>query len=820
MAAAASPADPLRLVLFGLPGAGKSSLLGALAQAAESQSHLLDGRIADPSPNLADLRRAVYQHGSPDPGREIVSYSFDYEPAGKAAPVGAVVLDCDGRAADALIRNPTPIEGALSQEMLNADALVLAVDASEPLERLDADFAEFDHFLSRMEHRRGERTEVGGLPVFLVLTKCDKIVRPGATTTDWLEQIEERKREIGRRFRKFLAGREAAHLPAGFGRIHLQLWATAVWRPPLAGAQTNPVDPYGVAELFRQCLDQAALFRDRRDNSAHRLVQMTLATVGGVLALLIAAASLVASDALHQPPSALQIQVESLRSMEPAAAAERLRGSPERLRPHLDRWRTIHDDPDFARLPASLRTYVEDRQSELETYIPWLEKLEDAPSPRDAVTEEDLRDLQTQLAGPLAPPRPDWTATEAGRLWIGRSAETKAFITAIDDLRTWYQRAYDDADALWTFTGYSTGGLDWTGWARDVEKQLDPARKPPHADGDVVAGVDPPLSYAVVKEFGSVTAARQQWEAARDRLRRLRDVGAALGLIDGLKGKPPVFVVPADGLTLQQAAERFQQLRTDYPDYEAVFAQGKPLPAAAAADVRARARANYERLLEPARALVLLKLHEAPSGDPAAPDRETRARWGPVREWLKAPAELAGWRGLAWTLARLADPGAPEPVNDLASFLDKDTFSIDINSINLIIPDALEIHPLTGESLHLVLTPSSGAPQTERALNPAGEGQRVGERPYREYLFESEPGGKLDYAPGADLYATLTLADRKEFRWDRSRSRLYRFEALRLEPALLEKDKPITEGKDVQLQTRPEGGVPKVPDLMPYVDLK
>ena len=800
-------ADPLRLILFGLPGAGKSSLLGALAQAAESQPRLLDGRIADPSPNLADLRRSVYHHGSPDPGHQIVSYSFDYEPTGKATPLGAVVLDCDGRAADELIRDPAPIAGALSEEMLAADALVLAVDASAPLERLDADFGEFDRFLSRMEHRRGERTDVGGLPVFLVLTKCDKIARPGATTADWLEQIEERKREIGRRFRKFLAGREAARLPPGFGRIHLQLWATAVWRPALVGAEANPADPYGVAELFRQCLDQAAAFRDRRDNSAHRLVQMTLATVGGVLALIIAAASLVGADALHQPPSPLQIQVESLRSMEPATTAERLRGSPERLRPHLDRWRTIHDDPGFARLPADLRTYGEERLAELETYIPWLETLEATPAPRDAVTEEELRDLREELAGSLAPPRADWFATDAGRLWSEKSAEAKAFITAINDLRTWYQRAYDDADALWTFTGHSAGGLDWTGWARDAAKRLDPALKP--ADYD-----------AVVTEFGSVTAARQQWEAARERLRRLRDVGAALGLIDGLKGKPPVFAVPADGLTLEQAAVQFQQLRADYPDYEAVFTQGQTLPAAAAAEIRARARVNYERLLEPARALVLHKLQEASSGDPTAPGRETRARWRPVREWLTAPAELAGWRGLAWTLARLADPAAPEPVNDLASFLDKDTFSIDIKTISLIIPDALEIRPLTGEALQLTLSPLPGGARTERAFAPAGEGTRVEEQPYRAYRFEAAPDGKLDYAPGDDFYAALTLVDRKALRWDRSRSRLYRFEVLRMEPALLERDKPAAEGKDIRLQTLPEHGIPAVPDLMPFVDLK
>jgi hypothetical protein len=156
----------------------------------------------------------------------------------------------------------------------------------------------------------------------------------------------------------------------------------------------------------------------------------------------------------------------------------------------------------------------------------------------------------------------------------------------------------------------------------------------------------------------------------------------------------------------------------------------------------------------------------------------------------------------------------------LASFLDKDTFSINISSINLIIPDALEVRPLTGEAFRLVLTPASGGAKTERAFNPSGEGTRVGERPYREYPFKVEPDGKLDYAPGDDLYATLALADGKALRWARSRSRLYRFEALRMEPALLEKDKPSAEGRDVQLQTRPEGGAPKTPDLMPFVDLK
>src|SRR4029077_13738128 len=131
---------------------------------------------------------------------EGVPYSFAYEAA------GAVVLDADGHAADAVLRDGAA--GTLPREMLHADALVLAVDAFAPPEPLDADFADFDRFLCWTEQHRGMRTDVGGLPVFLVLTKCDLLPRPGETTADWLERIEERKREVGGRFHDFLAGRD------------------------------------------------------------------------------------------------------------------------------------------------------------------------------------------------------------------------------------------------------------------------------------------------------------------------------------------------------------------------------------------------------------------------------------------------------------------------------------------------------------------------------------------------------------------------------------------------------------------------------------
>lgn len=47
--------DALRVVLFGLPGAGKSSLLAALPQAAGASPHLLNGRIANPTTRNASV---------------------------------------------------------------------------------------------------------------------------------------------------------------------------------------------------------------------------------------------------------------------------------------------------------------------------------------------------------------------------------------------------------------------------------------------------------------------------------------------------------------------------------------------------------------------------------------------------------------------------------------------------------------------------------------------------------------------------------------------------------------------------------------------
>src|SRR5438067_3218060 len=72
--------DALNIVLFGMPAAGKSSLLGALAQAAQAQEHLLNGRLTDLSHGLDELRRRVYDESPRRTAEEVVPYPVDFEP--------------------------------------------------------------------------------------------------------------------------------------------------------------------------------------------------------------------------------------------------------------------------------------------------------------------------------------------------------------------------------------------------------------------------------------------------------------------------------------------------------------------------------------------------------------------------------------------------------------------------------------------------------------------------------------------------------------------------------------------------------------------
>src|SRR4051794_34192676 len=100
-APATAPAgQALRIVLFGMPDAGKSSLLGALAQAAQTQEHVLNGRLIDKSQRLLELQRRLYEDRPRETLEEVAPYEVSLEPFGPKGgpappPVSAVLCDCD-----------------------------------------------------------------------------------------------------------------------------------------------------------------------------------------------------------------------------------------------------------------------------------------------------------------------------------------------------------------------------------------------------------------------------------------------------------------------------------------------------------------------------------------------------------------------------------------------------------------------------------------------------------------------------------------------------------------------------------------------------
>src|SRR5207248_6740154 len=128
-------ADALRIVLFGLPHAGKSSLLGALAQAGQTQENLLPGHLTDLTHGLTELQQRVYEGKPLEAPAEVVPYPVTFTPGASGEERQVVLLDCDGRVANDLLVQRDALEAdsdkhPLLKAILEADALILPVDPS------------------------------------------------------------------------------------------------------------------------------------------------------------------------------------------------------------------------------------------------------------------------------------------------------------------------------------------------------------------------------------------------------------------------------------------------------------------------------------------------------------------------------------------------------------------------------------------------------------------------------------------------------------------------------------------------------------------
>lgn len=850
--------DDLRLVLFGMPAAGKSSLLGALARAAESQEHVLGGRLVDPSHTLDELEKQVYESTMHRTADEVVPYVVHFEPiegngqASTPGPVDAVLMDCDGRVAnDLLVRRASLAEdspeGTLAHEVLEADALILVVDASAPPAQVDADFTEFGRFLRTMERGRKERSEVAGLPVFLVLTKCDLLARPGDSPADWIDRIEQRKRDVDAHFRRFLA-RQEAPLPPGtpprspeggerkpegqtrdneegdgqlgggrrvesvFGSIDLHIWATAIKRPALAGSPAKPREPYGVAELFRQCLGEAADYRARVRRSARRLWLVVGLSAAAVLGMVVLTGVLWVGSQSSRV-SLLASRVEDLRLYNRGTPAQRLRGGLPELREKLARFQEVHNDPQFESLSPELRSFVEERIDELKSYTDYLEALQkERPLPAET-TEEGLERRIARLKGDLALPRAEWEETRAAEEHRRLLESAEALLEAVRRARNWYASASEQAGELLAFSRHrSEDGIDWAGWTIDVLKLLDPAYRLPFNEADPIPAA-PSLTYAAALRFDRVVQAKAAWIDARDRTRRLLDVCSALGLATPSKERPALLVFPR-GFTMPEVKEREGEFREKYQDSDKAFTV-KALPEAIRSRVRQAAQTQYRSLLEPGRAEVLKQLRRAGRGT-----KESLAKWRGVYAWLRdEPRDLASWRFLAGVLLRLQETRVEGPVEALMDFLKRKEFDIAPTTLVLELPETSPLKPRAGARL-AILHPSSGR-QPALAFELQREPQVDRGRRLRLYTYRLTRGDKVVFHPGENLWAELPLSGgERRLVWSQARSSLYLFERLRNPPRVQAltarslEDGQVVSGAGLVVR---EGSIPAVPDLLPDV---
>jgi hypothetical protein len=533
-AATTHPRAPLthgpRLLLFGRAGAGKSALLGALFQSLAQPSPLFKGRLADDSGGLTDLARGVAADKLEPTAADVVGYPVHFEPQdpGKSS-WSATLLDCSGAVAQDYVLGKRALDepAGLAPALLDADALLLVVDAAGPPKQLEQDFAQLDHFLHLLQDVRSRHMDIAGLPVFLVLTKCDLLARPNDTRSLWMQKIEEGKRRIGQKFQDFLS--RPSHRPH-FGDLRLHLSATAAQRPALADIPAR-AEPYGVAELFRECLHAAEAYHQRRDRAGQRL-SLTIMGMAALLGVCALAMVLLLFSQPNRELEKLKDQVSDLVPGQALSAAERLRGTPGTLAERLKATQELERQPLYPQLPEQQREATERYLRELAAYLETYQEFQRTIKPPHlARNAEELARFEKGLHEFALPSEyaGDWQDTRlAQRLRVVREEYAAlrraegAAIQKIHDhiketrrLRDQGNKFSDDLDVKMppAATAVET-------WFSAVAEQLEPCI--PFPKGDTIPGV-PGLSYEKLDHLPRVRAAAAEARSAQAVLRALAD---------------------------------------------------------------------------------------------------------------------------------------------------------------------------------------------------------------------------------------------------------------------------------------------------------
>ncbi len=800
---AAPELDVPRVLLFGHRGAGKSALVGALLQASDTQGEALRGEVVTPSADLPRIRDAAYSGKLEHTGTELASFVIRLRPWRDRAgplmePLTVVLDDCDGKAAEALMEHPEPITqrapgSALARAVVEADAIVLLVDASSTREELDEAFKEFEKFLAVVERAKTDARAVGGFPVSLVLTQCDRLAQPGDTRRLWEARVKDREDAASKAFQEYLKeavsedGTAAPFL--AFGSVHLDVFAVAIRLPPLAERPAPGDQPHGVAELFRDCFAEAKAHHERVTRSEARLWWTVRLALSGLMFLLL----LLGAIALFPPQATgpdLAAKVDAYRTHERPAAERLANGELEKNRNLL---KLYANDSAFGSLSEDRRAFVESRLKEIEDYEGYRAKLANALAPSSARSLPELVKVRDSLRTDLAlPPEYSWGETAAAELrdkWLADIGAIEAAQQVLVDKYREYDRA---GTVLMLKRDFDAN------WLEELDVLFRATDKPPFPLNDPLPGSQAlkqsrgeAVTYRVPYEFDEVYQARRYWEQTRDGIVHLRDLADAVDLIIDPPYLRVARAVARGVLGLPAASDRLP----------AVLALPEPNGTDSAALAAARLTAlvrTYTRQAEgypewetrrfpdPVRTEIAARLQKSFAAGVRHLHRLFQVT-DTVEGWTALGASLAEpkyreWGKLLHLLARLQDPAAPDPVAELAAFLrdlDKKSFDLDLRGFELTIPLDLTFDRIEPSGPFTVTV--THANQTSDAVKfTVGKGVTRGTTTV--YALIPEGNTKLTYRAGEGLRAELPVkAGARDLKlvWESGATKTFQFDRLR-----------------------------------------
>jgi hypothetical protein len=414
------------------------------------------------------------------------------------------VIDCSGDEAIKMLADKT-----------DADGVALAIDVSAPKKQITDDFQQAARWLKALHEDRGRRADVADLPVYVVLTKCDQLAKKEDTLDAWNKRLDEVKQKYRDEFNKVLDEQSS-----GFGTLDLNVVTPVFGDKPL-----KMKEPLGVAQLFRDCAEDAADYQERRRRAQGRLQNVIAGLLGSILLLGLGVLFLME----YQPPgkaTALEERVQLILPKAEATAAQRLQGTPPRLEERLKGLTEIENHEDFARLPREDREAVTSYRQEIAAY---LERYNEAQTvlklPHLAKNQQEFDSQERALkAYHLTDEQArEWAETRLGRRIEQVRKEYRALHQALNEEEAWIRRETEKTARLLkegtslygkllnNEKGAQEAAVDWMRRFNELQP------KPHQPREDNVPGVTRVI-WEDLSKFDQVKSAHRDWQFAKAEL--------------------------------------------------------------------------------------------------------------------------------------------------------------------------------------------------------------------------------------------------------------------------------------------------------------